>query len=84
MNIDRIIVMLKDEGHTYREIADMVDLNVITVFDYYMNATEPKADVDLTPALALIERNGGMGYGRIAAKYATTKTVVKRMLADAA
>ena len=83
-NVNPIVVLHDDLGYTYQEIAEVVGLHPLTVAKKILWATEPKSSRRPTPKRVKRDRDRGMAYARIAARYDINKKAVKRYLAAAA
>jgi DNA-binding NarL/FixJ family response regulator len=77
------IVRMHEDGYSIKEIADLYGLHPVTVRRYYMRSTE-NVGVRATVARVRRDRAKGAAWGRIAARYGTSKKVVKALYAEAA
>lgn len=79
------VIRLKDEeGKTFKQIAEELNLNIVTVSCAYQEANIEKADVEATPAIVKRERDiNKMGWAPIGWKYGITKAKVKELYESA-
>jgi len=77
------IVTMHEDGYSIKEIADLYGLHPVTVRRYYMRATE-NIGQSATVTRVRRDRDNGTAWGRIAARYGTSKKVVKELYAEAA
>lgn len=73
------IVELREGGASWAEVAKAVGANIVRVQDLYKIRTTPRADVAPTPARIKKDRDAGMGWVVLGAKYGITKGAAQKL-----
>jgi hypothetical protein len=79
LNVDTIVEMRDVEGKTWAEIAEVMECHPLTAYKHYLRATTPTVKVKATAARVRKDRDKGVAWATIAAKYGISKAAVKRL-----